>query len=291
MNKLLLSIVALLYSCTISFAQCTVVNPSPASLSPDSATNLTHACVGKPYTQVIQIHAIKDTLISVTTPLTGDITADIDSIVIDKSITNLPSYITLTSTPATLPPAGAGAPKSNYERLVVKGDSSACVKMDATNVTGTTGTTNLTIKTRVYLSNMHSTNLILEAAIPLNYPGRKVDTTVNITYYKYVIDAPGTGVCLQAVAVSNLEKYGFELKDAQPNPADNYTQIVFNSNKALNLDVQITDLTGKVIYAKNVKSILGLNYITIDTKTMSSGMYMYSIANGNERISKKLMIK
>ncbi len=292
MKQILLSIIALISIHTIAYSQaCTPVNPSPNSLSPDSATNLKHACAGKQYDEIINIHIIKDTSIAVTTPIAGTITANIDSFVISATIAGMPSYIAATSFPAPLAAAGASFPKSNFSRMVIKGDSLGCVKLSGM-VPGATaaGNTNLTITTRVYLSNMHSTNALLEVAIPTQYPGRKVDTLYDITFYKFVVDAPGTGACIPA-ATSNMEKYGFDVIGAVPNPASNYTTIQFVSDKAATYATAITDMTGNIVFTNKVASVVGKNYIPVHTKSFAKGMYMYTLQSDKQSISKKLIIE
>jgi hypothetical protein len=291
MNKILLTIS--LFVATNSFAQVcvpgTLTSPKNAYILPDSATGLNHACPGMNYTQIMYLKAPKDTAINAVLPVVGaaTITADIDSFVVDANVVGLPSYITLLSVPTALAPAGISFPKSNYTRMVMKGDSLACVKMSGAVPSGTMASaTPLTINIRAYLSNMHSTNLTAEALIPTLYAGRKTDTVLAINDYKFIVDA----LPCSPAAVSNLSKYNFELIGNIPNPASQRTQIVFESAKLDNYSFTILNAIGDVVFEKNIKSSIGINYLPIDVSVLSNGIYLYTLSDGKNKISKKLHV-
>lgn len=290
MKKIILSLLVVLTTSTL-FAQTvcvpgTITSPNNAYILPDSATNFTVGCAGQYYEQILYIKAAKDTVITITTPISGTLTADIDSFVVHTDITNLPSYLTVESVPTKLTPAGAGSPKSNMNRVIIPGDSLACAKISGTIPAGTAaGTINLVVNFRVYTSNIHSPDLVLDALIPTLYPGRMTDTMAKLTYYKINIQNP----CWPA-AVSNLSAYGFELIGAVPNPANNSTTIKFETNEVENYNVKVVNLLGEEVFNKTIKSSIGLNYVTLDASTWSNGVYMYSISNAKNTLTQKLQI-
>ena len=293
MKKIFLPILLLIS--TFSFAQTVCVpgtqtSTASAYILPDSTTNLNHGCPGLNYFQYMYLKAAKDTTINATLPLVGafTITAKIDSFVVDANITGLPSYLTVESNPTKLLAAGAAFPKSNYDRLVIKGDSLACVKISGLIPSGTlAGTNNLNIQLRIYLSNMSSTNVTADALIPNLYPGRKLDTTTNFSYYKIIIDAQPC----YPVSISNLDKYNFDLIGNAPNPFTGNTTISFQSAVSKNFDLKIMSATGAIVYAEKVKSQIGMNYINIDGSKLSSGMYMILLNDDKNRLTKKMQVK
>jgi len=270
-------------------AQCvpgTLTAPANAYLLPDSATNFANACPGTYYEQILYIKAAKDTAISVTSPISGIITADIDSFVVDAGITNLPSYLTVVSVPALLPPSG-GDPKTNYTRLVIPGDSLACVKISGNVPPGTPAATlNLQVNLRVYTSNLHSTNPVLEIAIPSIYPGRKTDTVTNINDYRIVVyPTPCWPTSLNTISTTN-----FNLLGSIPNPASAQTQIAFESNISGSYTLKLINAVGETVFTRIVNASKGMNYIPVNTSTMSSGIYLYSLSDGKNIVSKRMEI-
>jgi hypothetical protein len=290
MKKIILSLLVGLSAYSTQAQVCvpgTLTTTANAYILPDSATNFYHGCPGTNYNQILYIKAAKDTVINITSPLTATLTAKIDSFVVDANITGLPSYLTVQSVPSTLAPAGAGSPKSNYTRLIIPGDSLACVKVSgAIPGTAIAGTNNLVINLRVYLSNIHSTDPVIDIGIPGIYTNRMTDTTTSIGYYKIVIDPTP---CFPS-AVSNLEKYNFDLLGNTPNPLNASTRITFLSAKADVYDLRIVDAMGEVVFTKNIKAAAGINYVNIDASAYSNGVYMYSLNNGKNILSSKMQI-
>lgn len=290
MKKIILPIFSLLIGFSASAQVCvpgTLTSPKNAYIIPDSATNFANACPGTYYEQILYIKAAKDTSITVTSPIAGVITANIDSFVVDANIGGLPSYLSAASVPALLPAAGPSSPKSDYPRLVVPGDSLACVKISGTVPAGTMAATlQLTVSLRVYTSNLHSTNPVLEIGIPTLYPGRKTDTVTNITDYRIVVyPTPCWPTSVNTVSATNFEVIG-----AVPNPASNQTQIQFESKSSATYTLKITNSIGETMMSKTIQAAKGINYIPVETSTFASGVYMYSLSDGKNSVSKRLEI-
>lgn len=287
MKKLILPLLLVMANFFVN-AQCvpgTLTAPKNAYIIPDSATNFVHGCQGNPYEQIMYLKAAKDTTITI--PGLGVITANIDSFVVDANIVGLPAYLLVESVPALLPPAGAASPKSNFSRLVIKGDSLACVKISG-NVpaNATVGTNNLTVTLLVYTSNIHSADPVVDAIIPTFYPGRKTDTSTAINDYKLVIDP----IPCWPAAVSNLTKYDFEIVNAIPNPTANTTRVTFMSNNANSYEYKLVNNLGEVVLNETLKSTTGINYINVDASNLSNGIYMFSLSNGKGMLSQKIQV-
>ena len=267
----------------------TLTSPKNAYILPDSATNFANACAGTYYEQILYIKAAKDTAIATTLPIVGAcvITARIDSFVVDATIVGLPSYLSIQSVPLPLPPAGASAPKSNMLRLVIPGDSLACVKVSGNVPPGTPAATiPLTINLRVYLDSMHSTNTTAEFGIPSIYPGRKTDTLTGIHDYRIVVFSTPCW----PTAVNTISTYNFNLVGNVPNPSNDMTHIVFESNTSDLYTLNVVSTVGETLFSKKVQATKGMNYIPVDTKNMPTGIYIYSLSDGKNTVSKRMEV-
>jgi hypothetical protein len=58
------------------------------------------------------------------------------------------------------------------------------------------------------------------------------------------------------------------------------------------LAVELSDLTGRKIYAENLGFIgTGKHKFEIGTQNLRAGIYLISVINGNETTTKKLVVK
>lgn len=293
MKKIILPLFFLFTGLAASAQVCvpgTLTAPKNAYILPDSATNFANACEGTYYEQILYIKAAKDTAIVVNQPLVGSgtILANIDSFVVDANITGLPVYLTVQSMPMALPAAGASAPKSNMIRMVIPGDSLACARISGTVPPGTpAGILPLTVKLRVYTSNLHcNDNGALNSLIPIIYPGSKTDTLTSINDYRIVVSAQPCW----PTAVNTISTYNFNLVGNVPNPSNSMTQIVFESNIAEMYTLQVVNTVGETIFSKKVQAAKGMNYIPVDTKNIASGIYIYSLSDGKNSVSKRMEV-
>ena len=223
-----------------------------------------------------------------TSPIAGIITANIDSFVVDANIVGLPSYLTVQSVPGSLPPAGTAYPKSNMTRMVIPGDSLACAKISGTVPPGTPAATiPLTVNLRVYTSNPHSTNTVLELGIPTLYPGRKTDTLTAIHDYRIVVYPTPCW----PTAVNTITNYDFNLMGNIPNPASGQTQVVFESKYSQSYTLNINNAVGEILMQKNVQASAGMNYVPVDIQLLPSGVYFYTLSDGKNKVTKRMQIE
>ncbi len=101
-----------------------------------------------------------------------------------------------------------------------------------------------------------------------------------------VVDIPTSGVA--------YTKGDLNLFSASPNPTSNSININFSLNNASKVDIEVVDLTGKVV--KSIKGndtfSNGKHVVTIDVTNLESGSYFYSInANGTKLFSKFVVTK
>ncbi|MBK7764471.1 MAG: T9SS type A sorting domain-containing protein [Bacteroidetes bacterium] len=145
----------------------------------------------------------------------------------------------------------------------------------------------LSAKLRVYLSNMHSTNVALELGIPALYPGRKTDTVVNLNYYKIVVYPTPCW----PTAVDNITKYNFDVIACTPNPAHSQAQISFESKSVANYQFTMVNALGETILTQSINADAGINYLNINTSNLANGMYLYSLSDNKNILNKKMEIR
>ena len=263
----------------------TITSPNNAYILPDSATNFNWGCIGQTYEQILYIKAAKDTTIAVTTPIAALLTADIDSFVVDANIGGLPAYLSTASVPAVLPPSN-GDPKTNYSRLVIPGDSLACVKISGTiPMSQSAGNIPLTVNLRVYTSNIHCPgNAVVDALIPTFYPGNKTDTVTAIKYYSITMQSAPCWP-LSVTDIRTNERLNFV-----PNPADANTTILLNSTTREQVKLIVSDMLGRIIYQDALVLQEGKNSIPLRTSGFQAGLYQLTISSGTTRYLGKLEV-
>ena len=99
-----------------------------------------------------------------------------------------------------------------------------------------------------------------------------------------------TSNCNTAIGIdeiSNNISFNFNL---YPNPAQNVTNIEVYMIENNQLDIEVLDLAGKIVYSKlNIESINN-NLIEINTDELINGMYFVKLSTGTKTITKKLVI-
>lgn len=116
------------------------------------------------------------------------------------------------------------------------------------------------------------------------------------TYTVTVLDAAGfsgqetfvlTGPYL---GIDDLETYGFALGQSVPNPTSGNSVISFDSKERASYGFMVRDAAGRILSNMSVSAVVGENRIIFDGSQLSSGVYTYSLSNGQYTITKRLII-
>jgi hypothetical protein len=75
-----------------------------------------------------------------------------------------------------------------------------------------------------------------------------------------------------------------------PNPFNTATIISFTASEARNYTLKVYDVTGRIVHESAVNAKNGKNDITFSRKGLDAGVYFYSLSNGKEKISNKMVI-
>lgn len=248
----------------------TITAPQAGYIIPDSATNLNHACVGLPYQQIIYIKAQKDTNVT----FNGlPASAKVDSFVVAKNVLNLPPGLIVEAVPGFKPASGdVTKPNSNFERLVIKGDSMACIKISGTVPTGTTPQVyNLSISVRAYLKVL--------TVVP-------IDTLADVTYYSIEVKgAPCWPASVSDVAAS------FTLDAPFPNPMSTSMYIPFSAQAGGEYSLKVYSFLGQELYSSSMKAVQGANYFRVDNQGWANGLYLFTLSNQQTQQSGKFSVR
>ena len=82
----------------------------------------------------------------------------------------------------------------------------------------------------------------------------------------------------------------FELRDPIPNPVYNQTKIQFISGKHETIEFVIYDMLGKQINSRIISAERGINTIDLNINYLDEGIYMYSINNGEDFLTKRMIV-
>jgi Tfp pilus assembly ATPase PilU len=76
-----------------------------------------------------------------------------------------------------------------------------------------------------------------------------------------------------------------------PNPARENVTVQFNSTTESNYTIQLTDITGRVVYAYSGDAQIGLNSREINLSEVQSGVYLVKIKSAGYNETTRLVIE
>ena len=254
MKKILLTL-TLAFAFIGANAQCT---PAPqftdAGIYPDSASGISPAYVGQLYNQNITIITPIDTFVA--NPLGGaDILVTIDNIDL-TNVTGLPSSFSYECDP----------PNCSFS-----GGTIACAELYSAGPSSSEiGSHQIIFATTTYVSN-----------VPF----------INTTTQDDVIDYYYLNISSSTNTINKFNDFTFELKDIFPNPVNNNAKIQFISGSSADIVFTVFNYLGEKIEERNIAATRGINDIEISANDYANGVYLYSINNGIQLVSKRMIIE
>ena len=77
-----------------------------------------------------------------------------------------------------------------------------------------------------------------------------------------------------------------------PNPANAEANVTFNLNNTADVNITVTDLSGKVVYSNALGNVAaGKSEVSLNTAALSNGVYMINVAVDNAVSTQKLVIR
>jgi hypothetical protein len=250
MKKILLSLI-LAFAFSGIQAQCT---PDPqftiVGIFPDSTTGLSSAIVGQAYNEVITIISPTDTSVDL----------------FGQSIPVTVQTIELTNV-AGLPPS------FSYD----------CANPTCTFIGGSTSCAVLSSPgPNVAEIGFHQLIINTTTTVDAGLFGTQEQDDIIDYYYINVNSA--------TYNFNQFNDFSFELKEIFPNPVNNNAKIQFISGSSADIVFTIYNYLGDKIVQRDIRAIRGVNDIEISAKDYSNGMYLYSINNGVQVLSKRMII-
>jgi hypothetical protein len=81
----------------------------------------------------------------------------------------------------------------------------------------------------------------------------------------------------------------FKLMQLKPNPANDVVQLELNTLASVNLDVELSDITGKVVFSEVMGVTPGLSEHTLDISLLEKGMYFLTIQSEKGKVVRRFL--
>jgi hypothetical protein len=93
------------------------------------------------------------------------------------------------------------------------------------------------------------------------------------------------------LGVDEVEMSNLSLNQNVPNPANNSSLINYSLKESADVNFEIVDITGKVIYSENMGNKGAGSYsVNVNTADYAAGIYYYTMTAGADKITKKMMV-
>lgn len=178
----------------------------------------------------------------------------IDSVVI-TGITGLPPSISFAVTPGS---------------AVIHGGGFGCIQFTGTPTNAEIGTYPLVINSLISANIM----LVGDTTIPIPLQG----------YSLKVLDSASFGI------YHPDNHYEFSVFQNTPNPFNSLTEIAFLSPGKEKINIEVYDITGNMVFSKDLVSVQGYNSVIFDGTKLPSGVYIYKVSNGQLTVSKRMSL-
>jgi len=232
-------------------AQCT---PDPqftiAGIYPDSATGLPNAMVGQAYNEVITIISPVDT----------------STVILGQTISVTIQTIELTSVTGLPPSFSYDCATTN---CIFSGGSTSCAVLTSAGPTS---------------AEIGSHQVIMNTTTTVDAGLFGIQTQNDVVDYYYINVTNATSV------INRFNEFTFELKDIFPNPVNSNAKIQFISGNSADVVFLVFNNLGEKIEERNITASRGVNDIEISAKDYANGMYLYSINNGVQIVSKRMIV-
>ena len=250
MNRTLLTL-ALAFAFIGAQAQCT---PDPqysiVGIYPDSASGLPGAIVGQAYDEVITIISPTDTSVTL----------------FGQSLSVTVQTIELTSVTGLPPSFSYDCETAN---CTFSGGSTSCAVLTSPSPT-------------VAEVGLHQ--IIMNTTTTVDAGLFGIQTQDDLIDYYYINVANTTSV------INRFNDFTFELKDIFPNPVNSNAKIQFISGNSADVVFTVFNHLGEKIEKKYIAATRGVNDIEVSANDYANGMYLYSINNGVQIVSKRMII-
>ncbi|HRW97044.1 MAG TPA: T9SS type A sorting domain-containing protein [Bacteroidales bacterium] len=90
----------------------------------------------------------------------------------------------------------------------------------------------------------------------------------------------------------NTENQPLTVSQSYPNPSTGITDMMIEVAKTSNITLELFNLTGQKVFALPARTLSpGAHNIRLDVSSLTSGVYFYTVSNGTETITHKLILR
>ncbi|MCO6480082.1 MAG: T9SS type A sorting domain-containing protein [Phaeodactylibacter sp.] len=108
------------------------------------------------------------------------------------------------------------------------------------------------------------------------------------SHYYLVVKPAGSANCLM---LDTRESFASQFSISnQPNPSSGWTQVTVNAQTGGTFDFVVSDMLGQKLHRERVAILPGENTIDYNGSHLPNGVYLYSLSNGREMVSRKMAI-
>lgn len=108
------------------------------------------------------------------------------------------------------------------------------------------------------------------------------DVPKDLTGYRCIVT--------ETTGIEALSATKFDVGQNSPNPFNGKSEIRFSVVNSENVDFKVYNLLGSIVYAANYKAEKGSNTITIEANSFAPGVYIYSLGNATQTITKRMIV-
>lgn len=111
----------------------------------------------------------------------------------------------------------------------------------------------------------------------------------DLTWY-YTTSTPAVRMNFEPASINENENvFGMGV---YPNPASANANVTFSLNNAADVNITVSDLSGKVVYTNALGNVAaGTTEVSLNTASLSEGVYMINVAANNAVSTQKLVIR
>lgn len=123
-----------------------------------------------------------------------------------------------------------------------------------------------------------------------------VNAMAHATVFSIPASLPQTNKQYRSVVVANsagvetLDLTKFDVEQNAPNPFSGKSEIRFSSVNNTDVEFKVFNLLGSVVYDSKFKAEKGVNSINIEANSFAPGAYIYSVKNGDQTITKRMIV-
>lgn len=114
----------------------------------------------------------------------------------------------------------------------------------------------------------------------------------NTVFYQLAqTDFDGKTTILSTITINknNTAANIYDITNIVPMPVQNTATIYYTSTQTTQANLQIFDITGKMVYTQTLNTLQGNNATTLTTTQFTAGMYLVKITNGNTFVTTKMI--